>query len=155
MVIGQISENNDLWESINGEITQSPASSQIDDYNILYNNQTAFSIFPTPTLAPTETPVPTSTPQPTSSTSNSTSSSSTIASSSNEIPISKEFAPSVLGISSSQEELISPTIEVVKQTEVKKEIKKLSNTWDYIWLSITSLIVGGIGYLFRKKILKK
>lgn len=155
VVVGQISENNDIWESINGEITQSPASSQIDDYNILYNSQTAFSMFPTPTIVPpTETLIPTSTPQPTSSTSNSTSS-TTIASSSNEIPISKESSPTVLGISSSEEELITPTIAVTKQTEAKKEIKKSLNTWDYIWPSITSLILGGIGYLFRKKILKK
>ena len=162
VVVGQISENNDIWESINGEITQSPASSQIDNYNILYNNQTAFSIFPPPTLATevaptvaaTVTLVPTSTPQPTSSTSNSISP-SIIASSSNEIPISKESSPAVLGISSSQEELITPTVEVTKQLVVKKEIKKSLNIWDYIWPSVTSLILGGIGYLFRKKILKK
>jgi len=162
IVVGQISENNDLWENIYGEITQSPASSQIDDYNILYNNQTAFSMFPTPTIVPTiiigsenptptETPVPTSTPQPTSS----TSTLSTIASSSNEIPISKESSPAVLGISSRQEEFITPTLEITKQTKAKNEIKKSSNIWDYIWPSITSLILGGIGYLFRKKILKK
>ena len=163
VVIGQISENNDIWESINGEITESPASSQIDDYNIVYDNQTAFSIFPTPTsaaevltkeaptLTPTVTLVPTSTPSPTSS----TSTSSTIASSNNGIPISRESAPSVLGISSSQEELITPTVEATKQLVIKKEIKKSPNIWDYIWPSITTLILGGIGYLFRKKFLEK
>ena len=165
IIVGQISEKNDIWESINGEILEYPPSSQIDNYYIQYNNQIPLSIFPTPTIVPTitgsenptptETPVPTSTPQPTTSTSNSTTSSSTIASSSNEIPISKESVPEVLGISSSEEELITPTIEVAKQTEVKKETKKSSNILDYIWPSITSLIVGGIGYLFRKKILKK
>ena len=36
VIIGQISENNDIWESINGEIIQSPASSQIDNYLINY-----------------------------------------------------------------------------------------------------------------------
>lgn len=165
IVIGQISENNDIWESINGEITQSPASSQIDDYHVLYDRQTAYSIFPPPTIVPTiigsenpipaETPVPTSTTQPTSSTSNSTPSTTTIASSSNEIPQSKESLPAVLGASSSGEEIINPTVNKNMQTGIKNEIKKLSNIWDYVWASITSLIVAGIGYIFRKKILKK
>ena len=166
IVIGQISENNDIWESINGEITQSPASSQEDDHNILYNNQTALLIFPTPTITPTATPtaIPTLTPTgtptptlvPTTAVPQSTnSSSSTIASSNNEIPLSKESVPSVLGISSRQEELITPTIEVTKQAETKTKVNKSSNTWDYIWPSITSLILGGIGWFFRKKFLKK
>lgn len=69
VVIGQISEKNDLWESINGETDVS----QIDDYNILYNDKTAVSIFqmitPTvictrqaclsPTVISTVTPTPT------------------------------------------------------------------------------------------------
>ena len=159
VVVGQIAENNDIWESINGEITNSSASSQIDDYNIAYNSQTAFSIFPTPTITLTTTPtatlVPTSTPQPTSSASNSTLSSSTIASSSNEIPMSKESSPAVLGISSIKEESISPTILSTKKPVIKNETKKSSNIWDYVWALITSSVIGGIGYLFRRKIFKK
>ena len=159
VVIGQIAENNDIWESINGEITNSSASSQIDDYNIAYNSQTAFSIFPTPTITLTTTPtatlVSTSTPQPTSSASNSTLSSSTIASSSNEIPMSKESSPAVLGISSIKEESISPTILSTKKPGIKNETKKSPNIWDYVWALITSSVIGGIGYLFRRKIFKK
>jgi len=171
VIVGQISENNDIWESINGEITQPLASSQIDIYNIQYNNQTAFPIFPsptvtliptsspTPTILPTQTPtatptptlVPTTTPQPTSSSSNNQS----IQSKTDEIPISKESPPEVLGILSSTEESISPTIKVAKQIEVKNEPKKSSSIFDYILPSITPLIIGGIGYLFRKKIFKK
>ena len=159
VVIGQISENNDIWESINGEITQSPASSQIDNYDIEYNNQIAFSIFPTPTitttptttptLAPTSTPTPTVTPTLISNVAQISSLVPTIALK------SISSSPDVLGISSSQKELITPTIEVNKQTEKKNIIKKSSNIWDYIWASLTSLMLGGIGYLFRKKILKK
>ncbi len=172
VIIGQVSENNDIWESINGEIIQSPASSQIDNYNILYNDQTAIpfltpTVTPSPTatpyctdqacLIPTETPVTTSTPQPTSQTSNSTSSpaTSSIASSSNEIPISKESVPSVLGMSSVNEELITPTIQSTKQSKTNNEIKKSLNIWNYIWASLSSLMLGGVGYLFRKKILEK
>jgi pimeloyl-ACP methyl ester carboxylesterase len=162
VIVGQIAENNDIWESINGEITNSSASSQIDDYNIIYNSQTASSIFPTPTTtsitirpenpATTETPVPTSTPQPTSSTLNSTTSSSTtIASSSNEIPMSKLSSPAVLGMSSSKEESISPTLPLTKQSEIKKETIKPTNTRVYIWALILFLTIGGIVYLFRRK----
>jgi len=167
VVVGQIAENNDIWESINGEITNSSASSQIDDYSIMYNSQTATSIItptvtPTITLVPTSTPtmtptaiptatlVPTSTPQQATTVSNSTS--SKIASSSNEIPMSKESLPAVLGISSIKEEIITPTILSTKQSGIKKEIIKSSNTRDYVWALISSLIIGVIGYLFRKKI---
>ncbi|VVA43638.1 PGAP1 family protein [Candidatus Roizmanbacteria bacterium] len=167
VIVGQISENNDIWESINGEISQSPASSQIDDYNILYNNQTAFSIFPSPTATPIPTSTPTATPTPTlvpASIPQSTNSSSSTDSSTNNQPIqslvsspllSKDTSSDVLGISSGQEELITPPAEVNKQTETKKGITKSSNIWDYIWPSITSLILGGIAYVFRKNILKK
>ena len=175
IVVGQISENNDLWESINGEITQSSASSQIDNYNILYNNQTALSIFPSPTVTPTITPTPTgqinlsptATPTPTlapttilqstnlSSSTNSSSDNQPIQSLISSPPLSRDILPEVLGISSSQEESVTPAIEVAKQAEAKKEIKKSSNIWDYIWPSMTSLMIGGIGYLFRKKIFKK
>ena len=173
VVVGQISDNNDVWDKIDGEIVQSPAESQTDGYNIPYNNQTALSIFPSPTATPisTETPAPTSTPTETptptlvpttipQSTNSSlptdfTSSNQSVQSSNNEIPISKESSPSVLGISSNEEDLISPTIGVTKQTETKKATNKSSNVWDYIWPSVTSLILGGMGYLFRKKILKK
>ena len=170
MIVSQISENNDIWESISGEITQSSASSQIDNYNILHNNQTALSIFPSPTVTPTITPTPTvqinlslmATPIPTlapttilqSTNSSSSTNSSPDNLQNNNIPLSQDLPPEVLGISSRQEELITPTIEVTKQIEAKKEIKK-SSIWDYIWPSITSLILGGIGYIFRKKIFKK
>ncbi|MEK7597635.1 MAG: alpha/beta fold hydrolase [Patescibacteria group bacterium] len=161
VVVGQISENNDLWESINGEITQFPASFQIDNYDIEYNNQTAFSIFPTPTITPTLVPTVTQTPTtiPTPTPTAIPTLTSTVTQISSLVPTvalkSTNSFPDVLGISSSQEELISPTIEATKQTDVKKEINKSTNIWDYVWPSITSLILGGIGYLFRKKILKK
>lgn len=162
VIVGQVSENNDIWESINGEINQLPASSQIDDYNILYNNQAATSMFPTPTVTPKQIPSPTVTPtvmltitptlQPTSSSSNNQS----VQLKNDEISMSKEPMPAVLGISSRQEELISPTIiENNKQTKTKILAKKSSNILDYVWPPIISLILGGIGYLFRKKIIKK
>jgi len=171
VVVGQISENNDLWESINGEITESSASSQIDNYNILYNNQTALSIFPSPTITPTITPTPTvqinlspmATPIPTlapttilqSTNSSSSTNSSPDNLQNNNIPLSQDLPPEVLGISSRQEELITPTASVTKQIEKQKDTKKSSNIWDYIWPSAISLILGTVGWLFRKKILKK
>jgi len=153
VIIGQISENNDIWESINGEIIQSPASSQIDNYLINYNSQTALSIFSplrptgfegqaTPTITPTV--IPTLTP--------------TVDQISTLIPTivlkSTNSSPGVLGTSSSQEELITPAIVLNQRTEAKKEIEKTS-IWDYLWPTIASLILGGIGYIFRKKILRK
>ncbi len=175
VIVGQISENNDIWESINGEITGSPPSSQIDNYNIPYNNLIAVSLFPTPTItsvppvtiiptlsptsSPTQTPTPTlvptltptTTPQAISSSSNNESVQSKI----DEIPRSTEPIPKVLGILSSKEVVITPTIEVTKQTEIKKIAEKSSENLGYIWPPIISLILGYMGYLFRKKILKK
>jgi hypothetical protein len=67
VVIGQIAENNDVWEYIDGEITNSVPENQIDQYLINFNNQTAQLNFPTPTplLTLTTTPTPSSTPTPT------------------------------------------------------------------------------------------
>ena len=66
VVVGQISEQNDTWDTINGEIVQDPPSSQIDNYTISYDNVYSQSIQPTPTsIPPTPTPTPTFTPTPT------------------------------------------------------------------------------------------
>jgi hypothetical protein len=67
VVIGQIAENNDVWEYIDGEITNSVPENQIDQYLINFNNQTAQLNFPTPTplWTLTTTPTPSSTPTPT------------------------------------------------------------------------------------------
>jgi len=66
VIVGQISQNNDLWEKIEGEITKTPPESQIDIYLINFNPQTANSIFPTPTptnfISPTPRPSSTLTP---------------------------------------------------------------------------------------------
>ena len=76
--VGQISENNDIWETIEGKINQAPPTSQADKYVISYNNETAHSINPsltptltmtpalTPTPTPTQNPTTTATPAPTS-----------------------------------------------------------------------------------------
>ena len=76
--VGQISETNDIWETIEGKIDQTPAASQADKYVISYNNETAYSINPsltptltmtpalTPTPTPTQNPTTTATPAPTS-----------------------------------------------------------------------------------------
>lgn len=95
VIIGQIAENNDLWEITDGSITQSPPASQQDSYSFSFDNQTAQVIFPsttptptitptatptitptlthtnTPTPTPTNTPIPTPTATPTSSSSGS------------------------------------------------------------------------------------
>jgi pimeloyl-ACP methyl ester carboxylesterase len=159
VIVGQISKNNDLWESIYGETT----ASQTDDYNILYNSPSPSPtpiILPTPLLptqsgfagqaTPTVILVPTSTPQPISS----TSTSSTITLSSNEIPKSKESTPEVLGISSHQEELIAPPVEATKQL-VKKEIKKSTNIWGFVCPSLVISILVEIIWFIRKKLAKK
>ena len=68
VIIGQIAQNNDIWEKVSGEIEKVPPDSQIDNYFINFNNQNANSIFPTPTPTniitsnPVNTPFPTFTP---------------------------------------------------------------------------------------------
>jgi pimeloyl-ACP methyl ester carboxylesterase len=175
--IGQISENNDLWEKIDGEIIQSPPSSQTYNYSIDYNNQTALLIFPTPTITstntstvtpivtpsptPTETPTPTLTPtvvlQSTNSSSSSNHSPNNQSSSLSQSPVysSKYSAPEVLGMSS-REELISPTPEskMINQKVEKQSTKNLS-IWDFVLPPIIPAILGGIGWFFRKKLFKK
>jgi hypothetical protein len=94
VVVGQISEKKDFWESINGETNVS----QVDDYNMLYDSP---SPSPTPIIFPTvtsviPTPFQVTLPQPTS------------------------FPEEVLGISSYQKKFITPLVKVTKKTETKK-----------------------------------
>jgi hypothetical protein len=65
--------------------------------------------------------------------------------------MSKLSSPAVLGMSSSKEESISPTLPLTKQSEIKKETIKPTNTRVYIWALILFLTIGGIVYLFRRK----
>lgn len=153
VIVGQISENNDIWESIKGEITQSPASSEIDSYYIQYNNQTALSIFPSPT--PTITPATISPMTQTTGLMNQTPTKEPESNNQSSSVVSlPQSTQNILGISSSQEELITPVIEPIKKTETKKEVKK-SSLWDHIWPSIASILLGGTGWFFRKKLFRK
>lgn len=161
VIVGQISENNDLWEKINDEITKSPASSQIDSYSINYDNQTAYSIFPTPTSAaevstkdgPTVTsqltPEPTSAPTAVPQSTNSSSINQFTQLSNSEIPMSKESAPSVLGISSRKEISATSIPKIVIKAEEKK-LKEKSFAWKNLWPLASSLILGGIGWFIKK-----
>lgn len=72
VIIGQITDENDIWDTINGEIVKEPPDSQIDSYLVNFNSQKASSIFPesTPTPSPkittTIVPTPTISPFPSS-----------------------------------------------------------------------------------------
>lgn len=129
VIVGQISENNDLWESITGETN----ISQVDDYNILYNSQIAQTIFPPPTITPiilsTVTPLPTGKIylSPTSKLISIL------------IPKPTNSPPKILGTASSK--------------HAKEVIVKKNSIWDYI---IKSLIISSltiIGWYLGKKIL--
>ncbi|MCK9427018.1 MAG: alpha/beta hydrolase, partial [Ignavibacteriaceae bacterium] len=138
VVVGQISENNDLWESINGETNVS----QIDDYNILYNNQKAQTIFPTSGAEVLTKETPTVVLKPTST---------SISISTSTPPPQQINSPAeILGISSRREESILTTISVPKQITVKKEIKKSSNILDYIWSSLfVSILVEVVWFILK------
>jgi hypothetical protein len=139
VVVGQISEKGDLWESINGETN----ISQIDDYNILYNDKMAQTIFPTPTVTPisgSEDPTPTPTGQ--------IYLSPTILAT---IPQFRNSPAEILGISSHQKEWVTPTVKLIKKTKTKKSI----NILDFVWSSlIISTIVETI-WLIRKRSMGK
>lgn len=135
VVIGQISENNDLWESINGETDVS----QVDDYYILYNRQIAQTIFPSPSaeviILPTITPMPTG----------QINLSPTTVPISTFIPQLTDSPAKILGISSRQEE----------STPVKIKIKKSTSIWGFIWPSLVISILVEICWLIRKKSARK
>ncbi|MFA6081691.1 MAG: alpha/beta fold hydrolase [Patescibacteria group bacterium] len=138
LVIGQISENNDLWESLNGETN----NSQIDNHNILYNNQTAVSLFPISTATPFITSIPTGQIY----------LSPTTISSPTFIQQSTNSSAEILGISSYQKKLITPTVKINKKIITKKEIKK-STIWDFILpsLLISSLLTTLSWHLKKNK----
>lgn len=56
ILVGQITEENDLWEKLSGTINNNPASSQLDEYNFSYSPKKAETIFYT---KPINTPIPT------------------------------------------------------------------------------------------------
>ncbi|NTU46689.1 hypothetical protein HGA88_03610 [Candidatus Roizmanbacteria bacterium] len=65
ITVGQISEQNDVWDTITGEITKLPATSQTDSYSVDFDSTISHSIYrsspsPTPTPTPTNSPTPTS-----------------------------------------------------------------------------------------------
>lgn len=145
VVVGKISENNDLWESIEEDTNVS----QIDEYNILYNSK----IVPTIVSLPSSTPIILPTiPIPTPTLVLPTQlefKAQTIISKSIKSP------QEVLGVSLNQKELVSPTIFVDKRINPKKETKKSLNIWKYFWLSIITSILVQIGWFIRKKSAKK
>ncbi len=65
VIIGQITNENDIWDTINGEIVKEPPNSQIDSYIVSFNAEKAQSVFPessptpTPEITTTITPTPT------------------------------------------------------------------------------------------------
>ena len=55
----QIAENNEVYETISGEITADPPTSQTDSYSFFFDSQNAANIFPDPTPTFLPTPMPT------------------------------------------------------------------------------------------------
>jgi pimeloyl-ACP methyl ester carboxylesterase len=154
LIIGQISENNDVWESIDGEITQIQPEPQKDSYLISYDEKTAIPVIPSPTQIPTQTPIltiipstptltnvptitipptitPTITPIPTSSQNqNQTQSSSTSSNTSNQNNISiPPSTPTVVLFSQNitKENSTNDSEVLGEKTEVKKDNQELKN----------------------------
>lgn len=176
ITIGQISDTNDLWETINGEITSSPPSSQIDTYTINFNNQTALSITPTPTQTPTPTPTstPTPTPTPTSVPSPTPTPTQTLASSSSSssqstntpttiqslpipqgkkiLSINSSTQPNILGISK-EKELICKDSQSNASTQgrVNQSAMKLY-LFDYTLVPLITVLLLAIAWLFKNKL---
>lgn len=138
VIVGQISENNDLWESINGETDVF----QIDDYYIPYNNKTAVSIFQM-TIMPTSTAIPTPTEQ------------IYLSSTLTLIPtfvIQPTNSPEeILGEFSQKKKLVTPTIKVVKKLKTINQIEKSINIENCFWLSIVTSILVQFVWFIRKK----
>ena len=149
VVVGQISENNDLWVKIEGEIVQSPADTQTDDYTINYDNQNALSVFPTPTII---NKVPTGTwPSPTSAAVVSTEAAPT----STPLPTASTN-PNPTTMSSSTTQLFSDVLGTsTTKPETENQKSKKSSIWDYIFPPLITAGLGVAAWIFRKKIFKK
>jgi hypothetical protein len=177
VIVGQISQNNDLWEKIEGEITKTPPESQIDSYLINFNPQTANSIFPTPTPTnfirptpkPSSTPTPPKTPSLTptptttqSSTQNQTTNpTSNLTSSYNNQSISLSPSPtsvlfsSIKNQSSKEEVMGEKTKDEVKKIEEKPTPKKNNSSSIEIPIPIVVSLISLVTLIIKKKILKK
>jgi len=163
VVVGQIAENNDIWEYLNGEITDSTPTNQVDQYLISFNNQTALPNFPTPSPSPTPTTIPTSSSTPTITPTPSTSPNSTtnnILSSSTSTPTPTP-TPVFLAMRSEASDqtapLSFPSADIKKtpanQGQVlgsKSDLKKPSTFFNFFPYLIP-IFLSIVGYLIKRK----
>jgi pimeloyl-ACP methyl ester carboxylesterase/predicted GH43/DUF377 family glycosyl hydrolase len=159
VVIGQIAENNDVWEYIDGEITDSTPTNQVDQYLINFNNQTAQPNFPTFTPSPSPTPSPTTTTTLTSS--SSSSSTGTNISSSSTLTPTPVFLAIRSGASDQTAPLSFPNADIKKtpanqgQVLGEKSKAKDTNKLSSVFIYLLPIIISVGGYLMRKKFLIK
>lgn len=161
VVIGQIAENNDVWEYLDGEITNSTPANQVDQYLINFNNQIAQPNFPTPSPSstPTITPTSLSTPTTTSTSSSSSNSTSTNISSSSTPTPTPVFLAMRSEASNQTVPLSFPSADIKKILVNKGQVlgakndeKKPSSSFNFIPYLIP-IFLSIAGYLIKKKFL--
>ncbi|MDP3974464.1 MAG: alpha/beta fold hydrolase [bacterium] len=152
ILVGQISQSNELWEELNGEITTVIPTDQIDIFDIDYNNQQAESI-----INDSKTPTPSPTNAVSNTTSSNTSSNDKNNSSDDETLVAQQNTTDL-----QTEEVLGTSTEAKNKEKTKKtlndsksnknsENKNLSS----FLADIVSIVLGGVSYFFRDKIFGK
>ena len=163
ILIGQISQNNEIWEEINGEITNVIPANQIDLFEINYNNQQAETIAnnsKTPSPSPTVAVNSSSLSNTSNSESNSPNTSSSDKSNSNldDTLVAQQNntdlqTEEVLGASTETKEKINKK-KILNESKNKNKILDSKNLL-LIFTNIFSIILGSVVYFFRDKIFGK
>jgi len=150
VIVGQITENNDVWEEINGKTN----NEQVDTYQFPSPTPTA-TIIPTPTATPSLTPTPTaiSTSSPSSNNSSNNSNSSSPISNQPLFTSNKSLISSLTDINPSPTITSSKTKGMVLGSQIKKQTKKKNNLLEIIISAIPILSV--FGYYLKKIISKR
>ena len=156
--VGQIAEDNEVWEEINGEIKKSPPSSQTDSYIIEYNRSKANSFLPTPTPILTLTPTQ-SASQTTSSISTNTTESQSLESNNSEQQNSSKSSLEANKNIQDFQELLKPLSQVLgitkKKTDQPQKTDKENPFLKVILPSFITSTAGVIGYILKKRFSKK
>jgi pimeloyl-ACP methyl ester carboxylesterase len=158
VVVGQIAENNDIWEYIDGEITDSTPVNQVDKYLVNFNNQTAQPNFPTSSPSSTPTAIPTSSPTPTITSSSSSSTGTNISSSSTPTPtpvflaMRSEGSDQTAPLSFSSADMKKTPVNQSQVLGAKSDAKKPSTSF-ILFPYLIPIFLSIVGYLIKKKFL--
>ncbi|MFH1827488.1 MAG: alpha/beta fold hydrolase [bacterium] len=149
ILIGQISQNNEIWENIFGEILENPPTNQIDYFEIDFNSQNAKSIYTAVNV--TITPAIVNNYYSTENT-NSDSSESDL--NENQEIVLPNVLEKLQEINNEPKNILGVSQKKDNSTKIKKSSLQKEQNMQALLAKISSILISFVGYIFRKRISK-